>query len=215
MPFSPQPTCDVTIDVSHHQGQIDWAAMKDTGIQCVMIKATQGLGKDSRWEINRDGARQQGLLIIPYIFLTSAVGPVEQAGFFIQTAGLAAGMPAALDWEGDDAPGADVVERIGLAVAEMIKRDPLGYWGISPPDTPTALMKPWPRWIPRYGVNDGNPDMNHRPTEPWLFWQYTSNQEIDGISGTVDASLFAGSEAELKAWCQTGALPASLAGAIV
>ena len=132
MPFSPQPTCDVTIDVSHHQGQIDWAAMKDTGIQCVMIKATQGLGKDSRWEINRDGARQQGLLIIPYIFLTSAVGPVEQAGFFIQTAGL-----------------------------------------------------------------------------------YISNQEIDGISTPVDASLFSGSEAELTAWCQTGALPASLAAAMV
>jgi hypothetical protein len=98
---------------------------------------------------------------------------------------------------------------------EVIKRDPLGYWGISPPDTPTVLMRRWPRWIPRYGANDGNPDMNHRPTEPWLFWQYTSNQEIDGISGTVDASLFAGSEAELKTWCQTGALPASLAGAIV
>jgi lysozyme len=215
MPFSPQATCDLTIDVSHHQGNIDWAEIKATGIQCVMIKATQGLTKDSRWEINRDGARQQGLLVIPYCFLTAAVTPGEQANFFIQTAGLAAGMPAAVDWEGDDAPGADVVERIGLAVVEVIKRDPLGYWGISPPDTPTVLMRRWPRWIPRYGANDGNPDMNHRPTEPWLFWQYTSNQEIDGISGTVDASLFAGSEAELKAWCQTGALPASLAGAIV
>jgi hypothetical protein len=73
MPFSPQATCDLTIDVSHHQGNIDWAEIKATGIQCVMIKATQGLTKDSRWEINRDGARQQGLLVIPYCFLTAAV----------------------------------------------------------------------------------------------------------------------------------------------
>jgi lysozyme len=201
--------------VSHHQGKIDWAEIKETGVQCVMIKATQGLTKDSRWEINRDGARRQGLLVIPYTFLTQAVSAAEQAHFFIQTAGLAAGMPAPLDWEGDNAPGAALVEQVGLAVAEVIKRDPLGYWGMSPPHTPTAAMKRWPRWIPRYGVNDGNSDMNHRPTESWLFWQYTSNQEIDGISGPIDASLFAGSEAELKAWHQTGALPASLAAAMV
>jgi len=96
--------------VGHFQETIDWAQVKATGIQCVMIKATQGLSKDSHWEINRDRARQQGLLVIPYAFVTS-VDPAEQAKFFVQTAGLAAGMPAALDWEGDNAPGVDVVER--------------------------------------------------------------------------------------------------------
>jgi GH25 family lysozyme M1 (1,4-beta-N-acetylmuramidase) len=207
MPFTPAATCDVAIDVSHHQGNIDWATVKQTGVQCVMIKATQALTKDSLWEVNRDGARRQGLLVIPYAFLSPSVTAGAQADFFIRTAGLAAGMPAALDWEGDDAPGAAFVEQIGLAVAEVIKRDPLGYWGISPPAAPTPIMKRWPRWIPRYGANDGNPDMNHQPTEPWLFWQYTSNQQVDGITGPVDASLFAGSEAELKSWCETGALP--------
>jgi len=206
MPFTPATTCDVTIDVSHHNGNIDWAAVKQTGIQCVMIKATQGLTKDSRWEINRDGAKAQGLLVIPYAFLTAAVSAAAQADFFVRTAGLAAGMPAALDWEGEGAPSAAFVEAVGLAVVEVIRRDPLGYWGIFPPAAPTAVMKGWPRWIPRYGANDGNPDMNHQPTEPWLFWQYTPNQEVDGITGPVDASLFAGSEAALKAWCETGAL---------
>jgi lysozyme len=205
MPFTPATTCDVTIDVSHHQGNIDWAAVKQTGIQCVMIKATQGLTKDSLWEVNRDGAKAQGLLVIPYTFLTKAAGAAAQAQFFVETAGLMAGMLAALDWEGDNAPDAAFVEQVGLAVVEVIRRDPLGYWGGSPPAAPT--MKGWPRWIPRYGANDGNPDMNHQPTEPWLFWQYTSNQEVDGITGSVDASLFAGSEAALKAWCETGALP--------
>jgi lysozyme len=213
MPFNPQTTSDVTIDVSHHQGNIDWAQVKATGIQCVMIKAIQGVSKDSRWEINRDGAKQQGLLVIPYAFLTDD-DPAEQAAFLVQTAGLAAGMPAALDWEGDNAPGADTVEQMGLAVASVIRRDPLGYWGISPPDTPTAAMARWPRWIPRYGKNDGSPDLDHKPTAPWLFWQYTSELEIDGIAGKVDASLFSGSEAELKAWCETGVLPASLAALV-
>jgi len=207
MPFTPDTSCDVTIDVSHHNGNIDWAAVKQTGIQCVMIKATQGVSKDSRWEINRDGAKAQGLLVIPYTFLTAAVSAAEQADFLIHTAGLAAGMAAALDWEGEGAPSAAFVEQVGLAVVEVIRRDPLGYWGIFPPAAPTAVMKGWPRWIPRYGANDGNPDWHHQPTEPCLFWQYTSNQQVDGIGGNVDASLFAGSEAELKAWCETGALP--------
>src|SRR5436853_1973365 len=205
MPFTPATTCDVTIDVSHNQGNIDWATVKQTGIQCVMIKATQGLTKDSLWEVNRDGAKAQGLLVIPYTFLTKAAGAVEQAQFFIETAGLAAGMPAALDWEGDNAPSAAFVEQVGLAVVEVVRRDPLGYWGGSPPAAPTAVMKGWPRWIPRYPINDdGTPHMNNQPSEPWLFWQYTQKMEIDGISGPVDASLFAGSEAELRAWCQTG-----------
>ena len=215
MPFNPQTTCDATIDVSHWQGDhIDWAQVQATGIQCVMIKATQGLSKDNRWEINRDGARQQGLLVIPYAFVTDD-DPVAQAQFFVQTAGLSAGKPAAIDWEGDSAPAADVVERIGLAVATVIARDPLGYWGLHPPGAPTAAMARWPRWIPRYPLNDdGTFDMAHQPTAPWLFWQYTQKMGIDGITGSVDASLFSGSEDELKTWCQTSTLPASLAPAI-
>ena len=122
MPFTPATTCDVTIDVSHHQGNIDWAAVKQTGIQCVMIKATQGLTKDSLWEVNRDGAKAQGLLVIPYTFLTTAAGAAAQAQFFVETAGLAAGMPAALDWEGDNAPDAAFVEQVGLAAFHVFER---------------------------------------------------------------------------------------------
>jgi GH25 family lysozyme M1 (1,4-beta-N-acetylmuramidase) len=190
---------------------INWAQVKATGIRCVMIKATQGLSKDKRWDANRAGARQQGLLVIPYAFVTDD-DPVEQAQFFVQTTGLVAGMPAALDWEGNNAPAAEVVERIGIEVAKVIDRDPLGYWGLHPPGAPTATMARWPRWIPRYPLNDdGNFDMAHQPTAPWLFWQYTQKMQIDGIHGDVDASLFSGSEAELTAWCETGVLPASLA----
>src|SRR5437588_6090259 len=190
MPFMPATTCDITIDVSHHQGNIDWAAVKQTGNQCVMIKATQGLTKDSLWEVNRDGAKAQGLLVIPYTFLTTAAGAAAQAQFFVETAGLAAGMPAALDWEGDNAPDAAFVEQVGLAVVEVVRRDPLGYWGGSPPAPPPTVMTGWPRWIPRYGANDGNPDMNHSPTEPSPSRQYTSNPEVASVTDKAAPSTF-------------------------
>src|SRR5438045_9333243 len=122
MPFVPNTTCDITIDVSHFQETIDWAKVKATGIQCVMIKATQGLTKDSLWEVNRDGAKAQGLLVIPYAFLTKAAGAAEQAQFFVETAGLTAGMPAALGGEGANAPGAALVEQVGRAGVEASRR---------------------------------------------------------------------------------------------
>lgn len=110
MPFDPETTCDVTIDVSHHQGNIQWDRVKNAGKLVAMIKATQGMSKDSRWDTNRQAAQQQSLLVIPYAFLTSDDDPVEQADFFIQTAGLGPNMPAALDW-GGAAPPAPMTSR--------------------------------------------------------------------------------------------------------
>ena len=51
------------IDVSHHQGQIDWKEVaKDKQIKFVYIKATQGTSiKDKNYEQNIKAARRQGL----------------------------------------------------------------------------------------------------------------------------------------------------------
>jgi lysozyme len=217
MPFSPQTICDVTIDVSHHQGNIDWGRVGAAGKRVAMIKATQGShGIDPMWKTNAASAREAGILVIPYVFLTPD-DAASQATLLENVAQLASGLPAAIDWEGQPHSTAtpQQVETIGLAIRDLTRRDPLGYWGLFPPGTPTAVMKRWPRWIPRYGVNNGSPDHHHEPTEPWLFWQYTSQGKVDGIAGPIDASLFAGSEAELKARCQTGALPAALTAAII
>lgn len=213
MAFAPTATCDTTIDVSHWQGkQIDWTAVRTAGKRVAMIKATQGTSTDDTWLINRAGAQNAGLLVIPYTFLSQEDAAV-QVDYFVKVAGLTSGMPAALDWEGNGAPVASLVEAVGLGVANVIGRDPLGYWGIFPPGNPTPAMTKWPRWIPRYGVNNGRPDYNHPVDAPWLFWQYSSAAQVNGISGKVDASLFSGSEAELTAWYNTGALPASLSTA--
>jgi GH25 family lysozyme M1 (1,4-beta-N-acetylmuramidase) len=211
MAFDPETTCDLTIDVSHFQEEIDWAAVKNASKKVAMIKATQGTETDDFWQANQAGAKAAGLIIIPYTFITHD-DAATQIQNFAATTGLAAGMPAALDWEGNGAPHADVVAAVGLGIKNIINRDPLGYWGLNPPGNPTAAMTTWPGWIPRYGVNNGQPDFNHPVTVPWLFWQYTSVAQVDGIDGNVDASLFSGSEAELLAWCATGAMPASFAG---
>lgn len=50
------------VDVSHHQGEIDWAAVADDDIEFAYIKATEGGDfPDTRFEENWKGAAEAGL----------------------------------------------------------------------------------------------------------------------------------------------------------
>ena len=61
------------IDVSKHQGKIDWEEVaKDKNIQFVYIKATEGRTMlDRRYRENITGARKAGLKVGSYHFFTS------------------------------------------------------------------------------------------------------------------------------------------------
>lgn len=68
------------IDVSHHQGHIDWNAVAtDTMLQFVYVKATEGSTHiDSLYQANVRGARRVGLMVGSYHFLTSHSQIVDQ-----------------------------------------------------------------------------------------------------------------------------------------
>lgn len=60
------------IDVSNWQGYIDYSAVKSSGIEIVYIKASQGTGyKDPYFEINYQNAKDNGLKVGFYHFLTA------------------------------------------------------------------------------------------------------------------------------------------------
>ena len=62
------------IDVSHWQGNIDWAKVKASGVQFAIIKAggsDAGFYTDSKWERNYRGAKANGIAVGAYYF----VGP--------------------------------------------------------------------------------------------------------------------------------------------
>ncbi len=62
------------IDVSHHQGKIDWKEVaRNKSIRFVYIKATQGTTiEDEHYDRNIKGARRQGLRCGSYHFLSSS-----------------------------------------------------------------------------------------------------------------------------------------------
>jgi len=74
------------IDVSHHQGKIEWEKIKDGDLKFVFIKATEGGDfKDPEFKRNWAEASNAGLLKGAYHFFTFCKSGIEQARNFIST----------------------------------------------------------------------------------------------------------------------------------
>lgn len=209
---------DICIDVSDSQPVISWKAVYAAGIRLAFVKAIEGVALGySTWVPQSIGAREAGIMVVPYGFLRPTTVPPIVAANFIKGAGIQHMSPFALDWEGRAATTctAAQAETIGNQIAVVAGRKPLGYWGMpgSTPSTPTAGMSGWDRWVPRYPqlpqpakFADLRP-LNALKRPPGLFWQYTSSGKVDGIPRLVDRSVWCGTMDELVAWYATGARP--------
>ena len=225
----PPLACDSVIDVSHHNGAIDWPAVAAAGIALAFVKATQGtIFVDPAFARNRAAAAAAGILVVPYHFLDNA-DPGDQTDHFLDATGLAPGQPAMIDWESDAT--APSVVAFGLAVADIAARDPVAYYGFAQLRQADPDLSRWPLMLPeyprgnatgRYGTLVLRPprlppgrgcgwDAGERPYD---FHQYTPAGRVDGISGPVDRSVWVGTAADLTAWFATGPLPAAGAAAM-
>jgi GH25 family lysozyme M1 (1,4-beta-N-acetylmuramidase) len=217
----PAMVFDAVIDVSHHNGAIDWPAVAGIGIALVFIKATQGVGfVDPTFDHNRSAAIRAGVLVAPYHFIDTA-DPSRQAAHFLTVTGLRAGDVAMIDWETETS--AEAVAAFGMAVADRCGRDPVAYYGFAQLDAPHPVLSRWPLMLPEYpcGENSGRYEtLVSRPprlppgradnwqagARPCDFHQYTPSGRVAGIATFVDRSVWVGTASELKAWFATGAL---------
>src|SRR5512133_181864 len=76
------------VDVSHHQGPIDWPRVaSEPHLAFAFIKATEGGDwTDPRFAANWRGARAAGLLVGAYHYFTFCRPPLDQARHFLATA---------------------------------------------------------------------------------------------------------------------------------
>lgn len=218
----PAVVFDGVIDVSHHNGAIDWPAVAGAGIVLAFIKATQGeTFIDPAFEQNRGAAVRAGILVVPYHFIDPA-DPDRQAAHFLAVTALGIGQPAMLDWE--SAAPVSAVVAIGRAVAARTARDPLAYYGFAQFGEADPLLSRWPLMLPQYPHGEipgdyrklaggpprlppGRPDAWGGVPRPYDFHQYTPAGRVAGIATPVDRSIWVGCAAELKTWFATGALP--------
>lgn len=202
------------VDVSHHNGDIDWQHVKNAGIAFAFIKATDGMSfVDPKALTNLAGCRALGIAPAMYHFYRHDADPAEQAANFLRNIGprQPGDLPPAIDVEeaSDGAgpltyPASEVVQRIGvfmqavqaaLGVAPVVYTYPAAWHDVT--NNSNAFAATHRLWIASYG---GNAPKIPGGWSDYTFWQYTDHGSVAGI-GAVDRDRFNGGPPELDALC--------------
>ena len=195
MPFIRQ---DYIPDVSHWQGDIDWALLA-TQVNVVLMKATEGTGFiDPKFEENLAGAKKHGILVIAYHYFRTTYDPLGQAIHFKNVVkGRVDGVAGDFEEERNPITGTEDGDfKVFMEYsADEIDENALIYSNKKSWNARMVSYKNrWqgPSWAKRFKkwVASWRYD---RPTIPsgWsladvLFWQYTDKGKLPGIAGFVD-----------------------------
>lgn len=191
------------IDISEHQGAIDWEQVSKAGIDFAMIRAgyrTYGGGlitMDESFADNLRNADAAGIDTGVYFFsqATTVDEAVEEADAVLDAiSGCDITYPVVYDWElifDDHARTDDVsVETLAdccVAFCERIKS--AGYIPMIYQNKTTAMhkldlprLKDYGFWLAEYG---------DKPTYYYKYdiWQYSSSGTVSGIEGKVDLNV--------------------------
>lgn len=191
------------IDVSKHQGEIDWAAVKKEGVEFAIIRAavrgyeTGALLEDERFRENVEGALAQKIHVGIYVF-SQAINEDEA----IEEANMAINLvkdykidcPIVFDVEKVSASNGrmnkisvDERTQVTKAFCEKIKEagyKPMIYFNL---ETAGCLiniseLEDYDKWFAAYSTEFYYP-------YAYTVWQYASDGKIDGINGDVDLNI--------------------------
>ena len=185
------------IDVSHHQGDINWEKIKEQGVNFAYIKATEGGDfKDRLYSSNYKKAKDVGVTVGAYHFFTFCRSGILQATNFISTVKLTKGdLPPALDIEfvGNCKikPEPDKLRKeIKVCIDKLTE-----VYGVQPVIYTTFKcysmfiedhFDDTPIWIRNTWLKPILPDK-----KSWTFWQFKV-KPLPGIKGDVDHNVFNG-----------------------
>ena len=183
------------IDISKHQGVIDWKKVKTDGVEFAMIRTGYWTNYvDEMWEKNYSGAKSAGIKVgaYHYSYSLSTADAVKEAQFMISLLkGKSFDYPIAFDIEDTKQTGLGkkVITDIIVAFTDTIKSAgyrPMIYintnWRNNLVDM--TRLNELPLWQAHYP-----PDPNLRPAavdNRASMWQYTEKGKVNGITTTVD-----------------------------
>ena len=198
------------IDVSKYNGNVNWNAVKNSGIDFVMIRVGyRGYGQagnfavDTKFKQNIEGAQKAGLKVGIY-FVTQAINDteaIEEANWVInQIKDYNIDMPVAIDVEysGDEkhngrADNLDKLTRTIIIQCFCQRIQNAGYIPIIYLNVDWAqnfvnmgLLTEYDTWIANYKKSFYLlPSYNGNYT----IWQYTSTGRVNGVEGDVDCNI--------------------------
>lgn len=192
------------IDVSSHNGDIDFDTIAGQGFIFTIIKATEGSTfKDPAFHINYKRAKRAGLKIGAYHFFRfETSGQMQAINLLNSVRGRHLDFPLIIDIEewGNpySRPTDDIVDRLsemiscinaaGYPVMLYTNKDGLARF-IS------GRFDDIPLWICSFTLPQAD--------TPWTLWQFTHRGELDGIKGKVDIDAFAGSADQFDLWLKS------------
>jgi len=193
------------IDVSHHQGKIDWQKVSENYISFAYIKATEADDfRDDLFDINWKEAQNANIYTGAYHFYSLAFPGDIQARNFIDTVPLEANqLPPAIDLEyvGNSKlrPAKEKLQegltKYIIAIENHYKKRPILYVTYEfYEDYLYPEFKNERIWIR---------DIFSKPNQnigSWTIWQYNPIGKIKGVLGNVDLNVFAGTKTEFEKW---------------
>lgn len=185
------------IDVSYYQGNINWNAVAQDGIEFAITRVNHGGFMDPEFDDNWAAIRQVGLVRGAYQYFDAGGDPVAQATTLINKVGMLepGDLPPVIDVESTDGQGPTAIANNVRTWLDMVEgalgRKPIIYTGsyFWNDNVGTDEFNDHPLWIAHYTSNCPN-----LPTAwgRWTMWQYTSSGSVAGIGGNVDRNRFNG-----------------------
>lgn len=181
------------IDVSMHQGNIDWHEVKADGYEFAFIKATEGIGWiDPYLTRNVEQARLAGLKVGVYHFAHPDNNVDEDVKFFLSVVGnLTLDLPYVLDLEQTKGLNREQISTFAdqwlSKVKERTGKKVMLYTYTNfARNNLTPILSKWPLWIAHYGVNQ---PIDNGIWNEWSVFQYASDGKVNGIRGNVDMNV--------------------------
>ena len=184
------------IDVSSWQGSIDFAQVRNAGIDIVYMKSSEGRSYiDPYFERNYQNAKANGLKVGFYHYVTARTVEQarEQANFFASViSGKEPDCKLAMDFESFGNLSVNQINEISKVFLETLQnatnKEVLIYSNSYSARTIFSRdLAIYPLWVANYGVSE--PGGNDK-WATWVGWQYTSTGRVAGISGNVDRNQF-------------------------
>lgn len=200
----PNYTTALGVDVSRHQGDIDWQKVADAGIEFAFIRVGGRFAEsgefydDANFVQNITGAQAAGIKVGVY-FYSTAVSPeeaVEEAEFVLERIRpYSLEYPVVFDWEilSQNSRNANIsqetVTESALAFCQRIEQE--WYRSMIYVGRESAYQRMNLSWLTDYDLwfaqynSKNQPDMYYN----YRIWQYTDSGSVPGIEGKVDMDL--------------------------
>ncbi len=207
------------IDVSHHQGSINWNLVANDAKVYAFVKATEGFTYDDpNFQTYMTNGVNAGVVMGAYHFARpDHNSATDEANHFVSIAGnyIGAGfLPPVLDLEDPNANTHldQLYTAGGLTnwVQTWLNRveaqtgvRPIIYLNSHYAGFLQASLNTYGLWIAKPGTSPTDPPTNLGNWNNWLFKQYSWQGSVNGIAGNVDLDVFNGTATDFQNLIQT------------